>query len=151
MSSLSKVITIVFKVSRLEWFTLAAIVAALGSFTLFAKVTEDVLAGESRAFDTTLLLALRTPGNPADPLRPPWFEGMMRDFTALGSAGILVLMIAIVVGFLLIIRKRQAVMAAFLNVAVSTVSQWERGERHPTGAALKLLHVVKRNGIDAPR
>ena len=43
----------------------------------------------------------------------------------------------------------QAVMAAFLNVAVSTVSQWERGERHPTGAALKLLHVVKRSGIEA--
>jgi putative transcriptional regulator len=41
----------------------------------------------------------------------------------------------------------QAVMAAFLNVAVGTISQWERGERHPTGAALKLLHVVKQNGI----
>jgi putative transcriptional regulator len=45
----------------------------------------------------------------------------------------------------------QAVMAAFLNVAVSTVSQWERGERHPTGAALKLLHVVKQNGIEVLR
>ena len=33
----------------------------------------------------------------------------------------------------------QAVMAGFLNVAVNTVSQWERGERRPTGAALKLL------------
>jgi putative transcriptional regulator len=43
----------------------------------------------------------------------------------------------------------QAVMAAFLNVAVSTISQWERGERHPTGAALKLLHVVRQNGIEA--
>ena len=41
----------------------------------------------------------------------------------------------------------QAVMAGFLNVAVSTVSQWERGERRPAGAALKLLHVVKRSGI----
>jgi putative transcriptional regulator len=45
----------------------------------------------------------------------------------------------------------QAVLAAFLNVAVGTVSQWERGERHPTGAALKLLHVVKRNGLDVLR
>ena len=45
----------------------------------------------------------------------------------------------------------QAVMAGFLNVAVNTVSQWERGERRPTGAALKLLHVVKRNGIEALR
>ena len=45
----------------------------------------------------------------------------------------------------------QAIMAGFLNVAVSTVSQWERGERHPTGAALKLLHVVKQNGIEVLR
>jgi putative transcriptional regulator len=42
----------------------------------------------------------------------------------------------------------QAVMAGYLNVAVNTVSQWERGERHPTGAALKLLQVVKQNGLD---
>ncbi len=45
----------------------------------------------------------------------------------------------------------QAVLAAFMNVAVNTVSQWERGERRPTGAALKLLHVVKDNGFDALR
>lgn len=45
----------------------------------------------------------------------------------------------------------QAVMAGFLNVATNTVSQWERGERRPTGAALKLLHVVKRSGIEVLR
>ena len=44
-----------------------------------------------------------------------------------------------------------AVLAAFMNVATKTVSQWERGEREPTGAALKLLHVVKRDGINALR
>lgn len=42
----------------------------------------------------------------------------------------------------------QAVLAGYLNVAVSTVSQWERGERRPTGAALKLLNVVKRSGVE---
>lgn len=45
----------------------------------------------------------------------------------------------------------QAVMAGYLNVAVSTVSQWERGERRPTGTALKLLHVVKSKGLDVLR
>jgi putative transcriptional regulator len=45
----------------------------------------------------------------------------------------------------------QAVLAGYLNVAVNTVSQWERGERRPTGAALKLLHVVKTKGLDAVR
>jgi putative transcriptional regulator len=44
-------------------------------------------------------------------------------------------------------KVSQAVLAALMNVAVSTVSQWERGERRPSGPALKLLHVVKRNGI----
>ena len=43
-------------------------------------------------------------------------------------------------------KVSQAVLAALMNVAVSTVSQWERGERRPPGAALKLLHVVKNAG-----
>lgn len=45
----------------------------------------------------------------------------------------------------------QAVLAGYFNVAVNTVGQWERGERRPTGAALKLLHVVRRAGIDPLR
>ena len=45
----------------------------------------------------------------------------------------------------------QAVMAGFLNVGTTTVSQWERGTRRPTGTALKLLHVVKTKGLEALR
>ncbi len=45
----------------------------------------------------------------------------------------------------------QAIMAGVLNVAVNTISQWERGERRPTGAALKLLHVVRAKGLDIVR
>jgi putative transcriptional regulator len=45
----------------------------------------------------------------------------------------------------------QAVMAGYLNVAVSTVSQWERGERRPAGTALKLLHVIRNKGLDTLR
>jgi len=45
----------------------------------------------------------------------------------------------------------QAVLAGFLNVGVTTVSQWERGLRRPTGTALKLLHVVKAKGLEALR
>ncbi len=43
----------------------------------------------------------------------------------------------------------QAVLAGLLNVATKTLGQWERGERRPTGAALKLLHVVKTKGLNA--
>ncbi|MDA8168490.1 MAG: helix-turn-helix domain-containing protein [Nitrospiraceae bacterium] len=43
----------------------------------------------------------------------------------------------------------QAVFARYLNVTVGYVSQLERGIKRPTGAALALLNVVHRKGIEA--
>ena len=42
----------------------------------------------------------------------------------------------------------QAVFARCLNVTTGYVSQLERGTRHPTGAALALLNVIRRKGIE---
>lgn len=41
----------------------------------------------------------------------------------------------------------QAVFARYLNVTPGLVSQWERGEKHPQGASLKLLSLVQRHGL----
>ena len=46
-------------------------------------------------------------------------------------------------------RASQSVMATFLNVGVTTVQKWERGETVPHGAALKLLNLANRNGIES--
>lgn len=43
----------------------------------------------------------------------------------------------------------QAVFAKYLNVTVGLVSQWERGERQPRGASLKLLSLVRKKGLRA--
>lgn len=43
----------------------------------------------------------------------------------------------------------QKVFAHYLNVPVTLISQWERGERKPSGAAIKLLSLVKHKGLDA--
>ena len=43
----------------------------------------------------------------------------------------------------------QGVFAHYLNVPTTLVSQWERGERRPTGAAVKLLCIVKHKGLEA--
>ncbi|MYE82544.1 MAG: DNA-binding transcriptional regulator [Gammaproteobacteria bacterium] len=43
----------------------------------------------------------------------------------------------------------QAVFARYLNVTTGLVSQWERGEKRPRGASLKLLTLVAKNGLDA--
>ena len=43
----------------------------------------------------------------------------------------------------------QPVFARYLNVTAGLVSQWERGEKHPRGASLKLLTLVKKKGLAA--
>jgi putative transcriptional regulator len=46
-------------------------------------------------------------------------------------------------------KVSQAVFAHYLSVSVAYVSQLERDAKQPTGAALTLLNVFKRNGLDA--
>lgn len=43
----------------------------------------------------------------------------------------------------------QAVFARYLNVTTGLVSQWERGEKRPRGASLKLLTLVAKKGLSA--
>ena len=51
------------------------------------------------------------------------------------------------------IRERehvsQTVFANYLNVTSGLVSKWERGEKRPSGASLKLLSLVEKNGLAA--
>ncbi len=46
-------------------------------------------------------------------------------------------------------RVSQAVFAAILNTSLSTVQKWEIGQKRPTGAALKLLHLVQKRGLES--
>jgi len=43
----------------------------------------------------------------------------------------------------------QEVFSHYLNVPTTLVSQWERGEKRPSGPSLKLLSLVKHKGLDA--
>ena len=45
-------------------------------------------------------------------------------------------------------KASQTVFAAYLNVTPSLVSKWERGEKHPQGASLKLLSLVAKKGLE---
>jgi len=44
-------------------------------------------------------------------------------------------------------RVSQGVFANYLNVTSSLVSKWERGEKRPSGASLKLLSLVEKKGL----
>jgi putative transcriptional regulator len=46
-------------------------------------------------------------------------------------------------------KVSQGVFALYLNTSVSTVQQWERGEKHPRVVALKMLNLVAKKGLQA--
>lgn len=113
---------------------LLCVMVISGGAWLFVELAEAVMEGETRRLDTALLLALRNPADPADPLGPPWLEEMGRDFSALGSAGVLVLLTLGVLGYLLLARRLRT--ALFTAVAV------------PGGM---LLSLMLKTGFERPR
>lgn len=104
--------------ARQELGVLAAMLAAAAVLFAFAELADDVMEGDTRAFDEFVLLALRSAADRSDPIGPRWFEEMMRDFTALGGVGVLVAVALAVIGFLFLNGKRHAA----ATVAVALVS-----------------------------
>ena len=109
--------------TRLERHEIGWLLAALASSTLllaFLKLASEVMEGETMAFDTRILRALRDKTDPARMVGPPWLQGALLDLTALGSPVILGLVVAAVVGFLLLqTRYRTA-----LFVLITSASGW---------------------------
>jgi putative transcriptional regulator len=44
-------------------------------------------------------------------------------------------------------KVSQSVFALCLNTSMSTVKQWEQGEKHPRGTSLKLLNLIAQKGL----
>jgi undecaprenyl-diphosphatase len=99
------------KTWQVPWTLIAIILAAAGAWG-FIAILEEVSEGDTRAVDEAIILAFRVPGDPSDPIGPPWFEEAVRDVTALGSAPVLVIAVLAVVGFLALARAwRPAIFA----------------------------------------
>lgn len=120
--------------ARREFALLAALAVAASAIWGFAELAEEVLEGETHAFDERILLALRSATDPSDPLGPGWLEELMRDLTALGSMGLLTIITLAVAAFLALDRKTHA--ALFVLLAVG-------------GGAL--LSTLLKIGFDRPR
>src|SRR5690606_5819438 len=88
-------------------FLLAALVTVVGVW-LFVEIADAMAEGELDAIDRALILMMRTPGDPADPIGPAWFEEAMRDVTALGSLPVLALATGATAGYLLLKRSAPA-------------------------------------------
>lgn len=117
-----------------ELAVLVMIALAAGGAWAFAVLAEEVVEGETHALDQMVLLAMRDPTDPSDPLGPRWLEETVRDFTALGSTGILIFITLGVAGFL--VQRREYRMTWLVLMAV--------------GGGMLLTTLLKQ-GFDRPR
>jgi undecaprenyl-diphosphatase len=86
----------------------------------FARLTDEVFAGETQHFDDQVLRSLRRADDPLTPIGPRWLQSGALDITALGSATVLGLVVLLVVGFLLL----QGMVRNALFVFVASAGGW---------------------------
>jgi undecaprenyl-diphosphatase len=80
------------------------------------------LKGETGSFDHAVLLALRMPDNPMQPLGPPWLEVVARDITALGSIAVLSLIVVVAALFLVLAHRRWTALFVLLSTASGVIA-----------------------------
>lgn len=121
--------------SRIEKSALLALGCVAAALFGFAELSDAVLEGETRRFDEYVLQLLRSDQDLHDPVGPLWLEEMMRDFTALGGIGVLTALALSVLGFLLLIQRRDLALLIAVSVGggtlLSTVFKWFFGRPRP--------------------
>lgn len=111
--------------NRLEGPILGVIAAITSVLWLFIEIAEEVDEGKTGKIDTAILMAFRSPEDPAQPLGPGWLTETVRDISGLGGPGVLGLLVAAIVIFLLLSERRRialfVLLAAFGGGLVSVL------------------------------
>ena len=111
----------------IEAEVLLALSATAAGLLAFLLIAGTVVNGGFRGIDEAVLLALRNPTDLSDPVGPRWFEEFVRDITALGSTGVLTLVVVAVSGFLYLAGKpRKALAVVVWTVAGVVLSQFTK-------------------------
>jgi undecaprenyl-diphosphatase len=84
---------------ELQWLLVG--LGACVFLLVFLKLAGEVTDGDTLAFDTRILQALRSPTDPSKPIGPEWIESTLFDLTAIGGPSVLLLVVFAAVGFLL--------------------------------------------------
>ena len=102
---------------RIPWpiVALAAVALLLLGLVWFGHAIVDDDVAE---MDRAIMLAMRVPGHPEQPLGPHWLPSAVRDVTALGSTTVLTLVVTITACFLALQRRLRS---ALLVVAATTL------------------------------
>lgn len=93
-------------VKRFEARVLIGLALATGALWTFLNLAEEMAEGEIDAVDRRLILMLRNPADPSDPIGSPNVEEAVRDVTALGGTTLVVVITLVSVLAFLFHNKR---------------------------------------------
>lgn len=99
-----------------------ALAALAGAVLVIALLGATIARGSQFAFDSAIMLALRTPGDLATPAGPAWLKQVMVDVTALGGETVLTIVVALAVGFLLAGRHLLTAALVFGGTVSGTIA-----------------------------
>lgn len=100
----------------------------------FVSVAGEVMEGDTEALDRAIMLALRVPGDLANPLGPGWLEEAARDITGLGGNAVLTFLTLASAIYLAMTGKRRAALLLLVAVGGGT-----------------LLSTLLKSGFERPR
>jgi undecaprenyl-diphosphatase len=102
------VLEVAGRVRRREVLALSAILLIVLGVWMFIELADEVLEGESRAFDEWVVKAFRQGDDPSQIVGPAWLAEAARDLTSLGSAPVLLFVTFVVASTLAFLRKYHA-------------------------------------------
>ena len=124
-----------------RWLTsqeAVVLLAALGivlSLLVFSKTAGEMLEGDLREFDDGVLRLLRSHDDPRVPIGPAWLVQVAIDVTALGGTAVLAIILVIVVGYLALERRYDAIVLIVVATAgggvLSELLKWWFARKRP--------------------
>src|SRR4051812_39227284 len=75
------------------------------------------MGGDTQAFDSRILLALRSTSDRSRLIGPAWIESSVIDLTALGGSTVLWMMVALVAGFLMLQKRYRTAIVILITAA----------------------------------
>ena len=97
------------------------VIVVLAGIWGFLELASEVMEKETRQFDEAVLLAMREPGNPSDPVGSKQVEEMARDLTALGGVTLLTGVTLVSFGIALFAGRVRLAVAGVVSVLSGSI------------------------------
>jgi undecaprenyl-diphosphatase len=114
---------------------LLAALAIVLALLAFSKTAGEMREGDLREFDDGVLRMMRSADDPSVPVGPAWLVQVAIDVTALGGTGVLAIILLIVVGYLALEGRYDAIALIVVATAggglLSEVLKWWFARKRP--------------------